>query len=278
MSTTASDISVVLSGGTINISPNDSLGGDPSSTPFTTNTVNNMFDDISPEQSRDGYEDYRCLYIFNDGELPIYSAKIWVEEEFSDGASVLLGLDLKDEIQRITISGSVSGGSLTLSYGDESFVSSYNASLAAWATALEDSLNALESDDESLLSGVTVTAQNISGGGVAFDVRFLELDGRRNHDTILLVANNLTPSTSATITTIQHGSPINTVAVEIDLETTPPGGVTFVDTSEESPLELPKLLPEDGFPIWIKRVVEAGATAKANDGFRLQFSAESLAP
>ena len=80
------------------------------------------------------------------------------------------------------------------------------------------------------------------------------------------------------ISTPSEGSPINTIAPEINVEVTPPGGVGFFAASELSPIELPKLAPDEGFPLWIKRVTEAGVEAKERDGFKLRFSAQSMEP
>ena len=65
MVTTSTDISIVLSGGSSNSNPNLSLGGSPSSTPITNNSINNLFDDISAAQLDAGRIDYRCFYKIN---------------------------------------------------------------------------------------------------------------------------------------------------------------------------------------------------------------------
>lgn len=282
MSTNADSISVVLSGGTVNINPNDSIGGDPSSTPVLSGVLNNLFDDVSPEESRDGYEDYRCIYFFNDGDTTVYSIKVWIYDDFSEGAEMELGVENRDETQRITLSGAVvTGGSLTLSYKGQNFVSNYNADLGVWATELQDTLNNLSDGmGGNFFGDVSVVAQNAGADTVIFDIRFSGEDGKRNHDKFEEVSNDLTPlgNVDVFITVPQEGAPINTIAAEINLETTPPGGVGFFAASETTPIELPKLAPDEGFPLWVKRNISAGAEPKENDGFILRFSAQSKNP
>jgi hypothetical protein len=280
--TSATDISLVLSGGTVNLNPNNSLGGDPSSTPIIDNSLNNLFSDITSDQSDSGYEDYRCVYFFNDGQTPVYSVKLWIDTDAPDGSTMELGIEEHDEVQRITVSGGVvTGGSFTLSYKGKTFSSPYNTDLGVWATNVKSGVLGLTDDDNApFFSSVSVTAQNAGSFTIIFDINFTDMDGKRNLDGFTVAENNLTSSGSVniTITTPQEGGPVNTIAPEINLETTPPGGVLFFAPDETSPIEIPVLKPSEGFPLWVKRTTPTGTEAKENDGFILAFRAESLAP
>lgn len=273
MANAATDISVVLSGGATNINPNLSLGGSPSSSPITNSVLNNLFDDISPEEAIDGHEDYRCFYFFNDGESSVYDIKIWILEDFVGGASMEIGVQSSDEIQRITIAnGPFSGGFIKIDYDIYQFDSPYE-NLQDWAASLQNSFNDLVS-----LNDVSVNAQNIGSDTIIFDVTFGNKDGFRNHPEIQ-ITDNLTPGgATISVATTLAGSPINTIAPEIDVETTPPGGVGFFIPSEISPIAIARLDPEDGFPIWVKRVVTEDSDPKEKDGFKLRFSAQTLEP
>ena len=278
--TGSSDISVVLSGGTTNINVNNSLGGEPSSSPVLSGGINNLFDDIAPKEAEDGHEDYRCVYFFNDGDTPIYLVNLWILDDFTGGSSIEIGVEQRDETQRITLdNATVSGGSLTLSYSGESFISNFNSDLGVWATELESTLNNLVVADEFLLRNVSVAAQGIGPDQVIFDINYLGIDGARNHPILVVEEDNLTPaSVDVVVSTPQEGSPVNTVASEIGLETTPPGGVTFFSPTEIVPISIPRLDPADGFPLWVKRTTAAESAAKESDGFSLRFSAETLEP
>ena len=67
MAVVSGDIVYFMSGGSGNSNPNNSIGGDPSSSPIS-GLVNNLFDNISPEETTAGKTDYRCFYIFNSYE------------------------------------------------------------------------------------------------------------------------------------------------------------------------------------------------------------------
>lgn len=276
--TTGTDISIVLSGGTNNLDPNLSLGGSPSAAPITDNALNNLFDDVLPAESTAGIEDYRCIYFFNDGETTIFNLNVFIDEDFEDGATMEIGVLDQDETQRIQITGTPTGGNLVLSYEGVEFTSVYNANLGEWSVSLQNTLNSLtDEEDEVLLRNVLVTGQN-TGSSLIFDILFTDQDGSKDHELIALVDNNLTPDLEVVISTLQEGSPVNTVAPEIASEIIPPGQVTFFASSEHDPVIVPKLRPGEGFPIWFHRTVDPGTIAVANDGFRLKFTAESLDP
>lgn len=275
MTTTATNISVVLSGGSNNFDPDSSLGGSPSVTPLTNSVLNNLFSDVTSDDSLEGVEDYRCIYFFNDGDTTIFSVKLWIYEDFVDGATIEVGVASQDENQRILLQGVPTGGSATFSYDGNNVVVNYDSELSNMALELQDSLNALMDGDQPLLQDVVVTAQPV-GPNIYFDILFADRDGKKDHPTITVVSNDFTPSLSISISTTQAGFPVNTIAPEIGNSTIPPGGVGFFAASEISPVSIPKLTVGDGFPLWIKRVVVASTDAKANDGVKLRFEAESL--
>lgn len=275
MGVSADDITVVLSGGTANTNQNESLGGDPSNTFLISGNLNNLFSDVGPEEALDGVEDHRCIYIFNDGDETVYQIKIWITSEVDGGADVNVGLAALDELQRIQISnGPVTGGDFKISYESHQITSNYNSNLAEWAQALEDSLNGLDE-----LHDVIVNAQ-AAGSNTIFDITFALQDGSRNHDAIVVVENNLTGSgsPSVSVSTLQSGTPINTKAPEIDVATTPPGGVLFYAATESAPLELPKLNSGEGFPLWIKRIVAPNTEALNLDEAIIRITMQGLNP
>jgi len=272
MANTAANISVVLSGGVTNINQNLSLGGAPSSYPITDG-LNNLYDDISPEEAEDGHEDYRCIYFFNDGANSVYEILVWIYDDYEEGAVMEIGTQSNDEIQRITISnGPVTGGYIRINYGGHEFDSPYD-DLEKWATTMETSFNTLPT-----LQDVTVRAQNSGSDTIIFDVTFGGRDGSQNH-SVLQVVDGLNPPEATVLVSVSlEGGPVNTSAQEIGVETTPPGGVSFFAASEISPIAIPRLDPEDGFPLWIKRTIDANSDPKERDGFKIQFSAQTLEP
>jgi hypothetical protein len=274
--TTAADISVVLSGGSNNMIPNASLGGNPSVTPIVTNVLDNLFDDISSDQNNAGFTDYRCIYFFNDGDTTIYSVNTYILSEQDGGAVMKIGVIEFDEFQRIAMVGLPTGGSAVLSYDGFNVTFDYDPSISVMATSLQNALNSLvDSNNVPVLQDVSITAQPIQST-ILFDIVFAGRDGSRSHPTIHVVSNSFTPSVTMSITKVQSGCPINSIASEINNPTTPPGGVAFVPVSTQ--ISLPLLRTGDGFPLWVQRTVAPNTAAKANDGFTLRFQAESLAP
>ena len=78
----ASDIQYRLSGGAGNTSPAASLGGAISTAGgglITTDTLNNVWDDVSGAESSAGDIEYRAIFIKNNhGSLSLTGAKVWI--------------------------------------------------------------------------------------------------------------------------------------------------------------------------------------------------------
>lgn len=79
----ASEIEYRLSGGASNIDPNAALGGAMSTVGgglITTAVLNNLFDDVSGDESAAGDIEYRCIYVRNNnGSLTLSAAKLWIQ-------------------------------------------------------------------------------------------------------------------------------------------------------------------------------------------------------
>jgi hypothetical protein len=279
MAITSDQISLVLSGGSGNNDPKFSLGGQPSAFPITSGQLNNLFDDVTAEETSGGLDEYRCLYVFNDGLETVYNVKLWIDSQVEGGSDILIGAAEQDEVQRLTIRGTISAGTITLSYAGKTFTTNFDPSINIWAQNIEVSMNGLL-DDESvhLLNDVTVTGQQ-SGTNRFFDITFTGIDGKRDHPMLLNVSNDLSPTpTQVALSLLLQGSPVNNVAPSVDVDTTPPGGVTFSSPTIDAPITIIKLGPSEGFPFWVKRTTQAGATALSRDAFVLKIRIESLNP
>ncbi len=70
--------------GTDNGLPDESLGGDMSATQLSLSPKNNLFDDVSPLEARDGDTEYRCLVLYANGSN--YSnVFIYIDPETTSG-------------------------------------------------------------------------------------------------------------------------------------------------------------------------------------------------
>ena len=182
---TAADMSIVLSGGSSNLDPTKSLGGDPSSSPVAPNVLNNLFDDVSKDETAFGHEDYRCVYLFNDGPSPLYNLRLYVEQDFGVGTSVELGVERQNEVQTITI-GPAHGGELLLTYGQHTFSLPHNPSSAALASSLRSALLSVGPPGDPLFRDVGVVGRDAPGGGSVLTASWSGRDGGRNLSPITL--------------------------------------------------------------------------------------------
>jgi hypothetical protein len=267
-----SNLSLVLSGGASNINPNLSLGGDPSSTKVNDNIINNLFGDVSQDSTiAAASEDYRCVYVFNDVGYPLEDVKIWMFYDIPEGADVLLGTTQQNEVQRISIQGTIDSGFFTLSYdGDILPNVNYNSNLDDFAAELQTSLL-------NMFYSVVVT-HNVVSNTTIFDVEFTEKSGKRSYDLLSVYQNNLSPQADISVSRIYAGYPINTIAPAISSANVTPANVPFYVPSSQSPISLPRLEVGDGFPLWIERSVPINATPKELDGFTMRITAQVMEP
>ena len=80
-----------LSGGAANADPNASLGGVISSTEVAAGD-NNLFDDVTGQQTTDGHTDYRGVYIFNNGDVDLIAPVVWIQDEASSSADIEIAI------------------------------------------------------------------------------------------------------------------------------------------------------------------------------------------
>lgn len=61
--------------------PNASLGGIRTSTAIVTDTSQNLFDNVSGAESRDGRTEYRCIFVYNsNSSSTLTNARIWISQ------------------------------------------------------------------------------------------------------------------------------------------------------------------------------------------------------
>jgi hypothetical protein len=272
------NLSLVLSGGSANIDPALSLGGNPSASPIANNSLNNLFDNVTTTESEDGATEYRCFYIFNDTSYVLQDMKLWIYYDFPGGASVQLGITSQNEIHRVTTQ-YATGGSFTLSYVVEGvvypIVVHYNSNPAIWNANLKNAFTStVDTDGNAVFSGVTTTVYN-SSNSIIFDITFAGYNGKRGY-SLPTVTNNLVTAATIGILRTYAGMPINTIASQISSSTTPPGSVAFAAPSETDPLTIPLLKIDEGFPVWVKRIVAPDTAPKAEDGVTIRVQAEAV--
>ena len=278
----ASDIVYVYSGGIINSDPQKSIGGDPSQ--FTiAEGVNTVFSDISVNQSKTGYLDYRCIYVFNNSTTDsFYNVQVYFQTLLTGGSNMLMGLPTATDVQRIIITGSPQASNtydIVYDWGNPTQQSvtilyDINQSVGQHAQVIQDALNNLPVQ---VLSGVEVEGQYIPAGVNPvqnpavrnFTIKFLGTDNNKNQP-LLHIANMLLGfNVTVVVNKLYAGGPINTIASPLSFDTIAPAGVDFSLPTEESPITLGILKATEGFPIWLRRETPANANSVQNDGFSL---------
>lgn len=211
-----------------------------------------------------GKTDYRCFYVFNGSETDsLFGTEIFLGPQDSGGSSVQIGVEKSTDLQRIGIVGPAYFGSLTLRYGTQVFVADWGTSAGQFEANLQSKLESIG------LEGVSV-ATVVIGNNYSFTISFLGASDNRSHPLLEVVQNGLlAPSTpTVSITRIASGSPINSVASQLSVDTVPPARVVFSD----SRIVIGTISPGDSFPVWVKRVTLAGTEYQERDGFNFIIS------
>lgn len=254
---TADKIGFYLSGGSSNADPSLSLGGNPS-TYAANGSANGLFGDASVAVALAGMVDYRCVYVFNESQdATLYGASVHIESEDSGDSFLTIGTLRRDESQVFSVGGTVFFGSVNFSFEGDEFSASWSGSPDSFAEEMQMALSSLG------LQGMEVTHSYL-GSSHKFTIVFGGPNGNRSQHLIEIEENLLEglgrPSVSLERQT--SGSPVNTTAHQLATPEVPPFGVDFVETSASSKLIVGDLGPGERFPLWIRRTIPAGASAK----------------
>lgn len=252
---------IVYSGGGQNDEQKNSLGGFPSPVEINDDK-NNLFDNVTPKQTSEGHTDYRCFYVFNDGVDAQYTVTVFIEYLNEVGATVNLGVLLQNEVQRLTFAGTPTGGTFKLSIqGTLTDPITWNSDGDVLAAAIQSAI-------EDKITTCTV----VNSGTNIFTITFTGVYQNKALSAMSANTSLLTPlgTISATVTRIQYGSPINTIAPDTGDARIVPTGVPFFQPLSPG-VEIGTISPSEGFPVWVKRTVEEGFDAVENDGFKLHL-------
>ena len=88
------DIEYKLSGGALNASVFDALGGVISYAQVVTSLFENLFDDVTSGEATAGSIEYRCFYVENTGDTSMTGSVIYISSDTTSASTVLdIGLD-----------------------------------------------------------------------------------------------------------------------------------------------------------------------------------------
>lgn len=93
----AAALQLHLSGGSANTDPNAALGGARSTAGGgvvpTSLTANSLFDNVSGAEETAGDTEYRCVYVYNSGDVDATLTVIWLSANTSDAQTqIAMGL------------------------------------------------------------------------------------------------------------------------------------------------------------------------------------------
>ncbi|NOX34129.1 MAG: hypothetical protein GXP56_10410 [Deltaproteobacteria bacterium] len=72
-----------LTGGSVNSDPSASLGGVMSANQLSATPLNNLFDNVSPDEAAAGDTEYRMVDVYNSGDAPATSVEIYIDPQTS---------------------------------------------------------------------------------------------------------------------------------------------------------------------------------------------------
>ena len=86
-------IQLHLSGGSNNTDPKGALGGVRSSSQITSDTLENLFDDITRTETLTGKTEFRCFYVYNPSGNPFTNSRVRIKTHPAT-SNVFIGADL----------------------------------------------------------------------------------------------------------------------------------------------------------------------------------------
>lgn len=289
---TQKDITFLLSGGSSNIDPDNSLGGEPS-TMIIGDGLNNLFRNLTRKEVQSGYTDYRCFYIKNVSNNYWGNLKIFMKVQGEGGAVCTLGVEMANDLQQFNVMSNhgVTSGYFVIKfntsadalYNDYYTVTTshidYDSDIDAWANNFRSALLGVGFSSDITVEGVHYPHVIAPGGYKVFDVfnvSFEGEDGLRNQPLLTPYSNHLHPTTSLSSYKTRRGAPSNTIATRIPNDITAPKNVVFYTTTSDTSISIGKLAAGEVVPIWVKRYVPPVGEQVSNDNFTLGFKGTAI--
>ena len=268
----ASEIGFFYSGGPNNSNPSLSIGGNPSNFPILGST-NNLFPNVTAEDAVAGKTDYRCFYVFNNSPTAaLMDASIYVLSQKSGGSTVEIGVSKTTEVQTVLIAGTVISGNMVFKYNHIQFTVEWDstANLASNMTA-----GLASAGVDGAVVFIAITADNPM---VLISISFEGDSDNRSHPLLELYENNLDTSLgffeppTITISRGASGSPINSVATQLAVDTATPARVDFSSINPDQRIFIGSIMPGDSLPVWVKRTTPADTDFLETDYFTFRVS------
>lgn len=85
----AATLELRLTGGAANSDVDASLGGIMSSNQLSATAMNNIFDDVQPDEATSGETEYRMIDIYNSGDAAAVSVEVYIDPQTSSADTSL---------------------------------------------------------------------------------------------------------------------------------------------------------------------------------------------
>jgi len=198
-------IHILHSGGAFNKEPNFDLGNHPSEFQIAEAPMNNLYDDVNPEEAESGLIDFRCFYIFNTHTAEtMHEVKLELDpSQCADGSTITFGSDLVDDVQCLALL--TTENALMKSEPDTKgfvifdtefgppFTVEWPGSFGIFAFVLEEQLN-----NQPFCDSCTVSGSN------PYTITFKGDAGNRLVKLLRVVQNNLLSKQAATFDTVTY--------------------------------------------------------------------------
>lgn len=165
-----------------NKNPNYDLGGDPSRFEIAVLPANNLFDDITPEESWEGHTDYRCFYIVNKYQDTDYDITLRTDTADVNCTTVFVGSVVQNDEQKVIFRGPAPAADsknyfiCKLDWGPQLTVQ-WNGSYANMAADMQAKIRLVKYCGDVTVSVLTVLPND---KGATFKVTFLgQLQNRK---------------------------------------------------------------------------------------------------
>ena len=255
MAIVSNNIKFYLSGGVNNTEVNDSLGGVMSTTEVVDSNLHNLFDKTLGTESTAGDTEYRCIYVKNThASLELELAKIWISSNSVNPANA------------IWIARDVIGKNGEAETETNENTAPSNSGTTFSQTALQTGTYAGGLSLDGLATGTAVlTSQALSSITIT--------DGGSNYSSAPTITITGGGGSSATATATLTSGKVSSISITAGGSSyTSVPTVTFSGggsgTGLGAGLE---------YPIWIKRVIAAGATAVDDVTFILSVQGDTAA-
>jgi hypothetical protein len=267
MTVNGNDLLLVYSGGDLNSSPYDSLGGEPSSFPVN-GVLNNLFENLTDEEMLNKNIDYKCLYLINNNNNnSFFNLRIFIDKSQNEFTNIQLGIKKTKEIQRLTLNyEAITGGIIAFTYNNITVNANWSNTGYIFANNIKNSLNNIFKNVETCLIEKTDTK-------IIIDIKFDDEDDYRFHDLLNINIENLISENPKTfsISRTSAGAPINYIHDSLENKNTVPYGVVFDDYNSLNPLLIGTLQSNEYLPLWFKRTSVKSSGSMSNDNFNLRI-------